>query len=122
LHERGIDISYDTVRFWWNRFGPLFAAEIRKKRVSQMRAYAFLLISACVSVPSAIAGMRLLRSFFQASIFLMGKFSSRNLSVAVRFLSSPSFGPNILMAVLEPFLPTPPLCRNIESSRSSRMA
>ena len=39
LYERGIDISYDTVRFWWNRFGPLFAAEIRKKRVSQMRAY-----------------------------------------------------------------------------------
>jgi putative transposase len=39
LHERGIDISYETVRFWWNRFGPLFAAEIRKKRVSQMCAY-----------------------------------------------------------------------------------
>jgi hypothetical protein len=39
LHERGIDISYETVRFLWNRFGPLFAAEIRKKRVSQMRAY-----------------------------------------------------------------------------------
>ena len=31
LHERGIDISHETVRFWWNRFGPLFAAEIRKK-------------------------------------------------------------------------------------------
>jgi putative transposase len=39
LHERGIDISYDTVRFWWNRFGPLFTAEIRKKRVSQKRAF-----------------------------------------------------------------------------------
>jgi putative transposase len=39
LHERGIDISHETVRFWWNRFGPLFAAEIRKKRVNQMRAY-----------------------------------------------------------------------------------
>jgi putative transposase len=39
LHERGIDISYETVRFLWNRFGPLFAAEIRNKRVSQMRAY-----------------------------------------------------------------------------------
>ncbi len=21
LHERGIDISYETVRYWWNRFG-----------------------------------------------------------------------------------------------------
>jgi len=39
LHERGIDISHETVRFWWNRFGPLFAAEIRKKKVSQMCAY-----------------------------------------------------------------------------------
>ena len=35
LHERGIDICHETVRFWWNRFGPLFAAEIRKKRVQQ---------------------------------------------------------------------------------------
>jgi putative transposase len=34
LHERGIDISYETVRAWWNRFGPLFAAEINKKRVA----------------------------------------------------------------------------------------
>ena len=39
LNERGIDISHETVRFWWNRFGPIFAAEIRKTRVSQMRAY-----------------------------------------------------------------------------------
>ena len=37
LHERGIDISYETVRFWWNRFGPMFAAEIRQIRVSRMR-------------------------------------------------------------------------------------
>ena len=33
LSERGIDISHETVRFWWNRFGPMFAAEIRKRRV-----------------------------------------------------------------------------------------
>ena len=33
LHERGIDICHETVRAWWNRFGPMFAAEIRKKRV-----------------------------------------------------------------------------------------
>lgn len=38
LHERGIDISYETVRFWWHRFGPLFASEIRKRRVSGMRS------------------------------------------------------------------------------------
>ena len=35
LNERGIDISHKKVRFWWNRFGPMFAAEIRKGRVHQ---------------------------------------------------------------------------------------
>ena len=39
LHERGIDISHETVRYWWNQFGPMFAAEIRKKRVQQQQAY-----------------------------------------------------------------------------------
>ena len=39
LHERGIDISHETVRFWWNRFGPMFAAEIRRKRVQHLRAH-----------------------------------------------------------------------------------
>ena len=38
LFERGIDICHETVRFWWNRFGPMFAAEIRKRRV-QSRSY-----------------------------------------------------------------------------------
>ena len=33
LHERGINISHETVRTWWNRFGPVFAAEIRKCRI-----------------------------------------------------------------------------------------
>ncbi len=31
LHERGIEISHETVRFWWNRFGPMFAAENRSE-------------------------------------------------------------------------------------------
>lgn len=39
LHERGIDISHETVRFWWNRFGVMFAGETRRKRVQQLRAY-----------------------------------------------------------------------------------
>ena len=33
LFERGIDICHETVRFWWNRFGPMLAAEIRRRRV-----------------------------------------------------------------------------------------
>jgi transposase-like protein len=32
LFERGIDICHETVRFWWDRFGPLFAAAIRKDK------------------------------------------------------------------------------------------
>jgi len=40
LHERGIDICHETVRFWWNRFGPTFAAKIRKKRSDRLRAWA----------------------------------------------------------------------------------
>jgi putative transposase len=39
LHERGIDISHETVRFWWNRFGTIFAAEIRRNRVQAMRHF-----------------------------------------------------------------------------------
>ena len=27
LCERGIDICHETVRYWWNRFGPLFAVK-----------------------------------------------------------------------------------------------
>tara|TARA_B110000503_G_scaffold118085_1_gene178672 strand:- start:41 stop:277 length:237 start_codon:yes stop_codon:yes gene_type:complete len=39
LHERGIDISHETVWFWWNRFGPVFASEIGLNWVNRMRAY-----------------------------------------------------------------------------------
>ena len=33
LCERGIDICHETVRLWWNRCGPIFAADIRKRRI-----------------------------------------------------------------------------------------
>ena len=38
LHERGSEVSHETVRFWWLRFGPMFAAEIRRKRTQSMRS------------------------------------------------------------------------------------
>lgn len=38
LHERGIDVSHETVRNWWHRFGPMFASEIRKRRIDGMRS------------------------------------------------------------------------------------
>jgi hypothetical protein len=34
LPERGLDISYETVRRWVLKFGPLFARELRRRRPS----------------------------------------------------------------------------------------
>lgn len=31
LHERGIDICHETIRYWWNKFGHRFAKEMKKK-------------------------------------------------------------------------------------------
>jgi len=39
LHERGIDVSHETVWFWWNRFGPMFVSEIARKRRNQARSH-----------------------------------------------------------------------------------
>jgi putative transposase len=36
LHERGIDICHETVRYWWNKFGTLFAKEMKKKPTYQV--------------------------------------------------------------------------------------
>jgi putative transposase len=38
LQELGIEISHETVRFWWNKFGPVFGAEIMDKRVKAIRS------------------------------------------------------------------------------------
>jgi putative transposase len=37
LHERGIDICHESVRFWADRFGTHFARTIRKRRSEAMR-------------------------------------------------------------------------------------
>ena len=39
LYERGIEVSHETIRYWWNRFGPLFAADIRRRRAQYLRAF-----------------------------------------------------------------------------------
>lgn len=39
LFERGIDVCHETVRHWWNRFGPMFAADIRRQRVNRMHGF-----------------------------------------------------------------------------------
>ncbi len=35
LFERGIDICHEPVRFWWTRFGPIFAAEIWPRSIER---------------------------------------------------------------------------------------
>ena len=37
-HERGTEVIHQTVRYSWPRFGPMFAAEIRKRRASGLRS------------------------------------------------------------------------------------
>lgn len=39
LFERGYVLCHETVRLWWNRFGLMFAADIRRQRVSRMRGF-----------------------------------------------------------------------------------
>lgn len=36
LHEHGVDITHDAVRFWRNRFGTIFAPKIRWSGVQAM--------------------------------------------------------------------------------------
>ena len=38
LHERGIDVSYESVRYWWHRFGSQFAHQIKKRRAGVKQA------------------------------------------------------------------------------------
>lgn len=38
LQERWIDVSHEAVRYLWHRFGPMFAAEIRKRRIEGMQS------------------------------------------------------------------------------------
>jgi putative transposase len=35
LHERGVDVSHETVRFWWNRFGPMFETVLLHYRTTE---------------------------------------------------------------------------------------
>ncbi|MEO9132201.1 MAG: IS6 family transposase [Sphingomonas sp.] len=39
LAQHGYDLCHETVGLWWNRFGPLFASEIRRKRISRMHGF-----------------------------------------------------------------------------------
>ena len=38
LHERGVDLSYESVWCWWHKFGSQFASEIKKRRAGDMQS------------------------------------------------------------------------------------
>ena len=38
LHKRGVDVSYEAVRYWWHRFGSQFARQIKKCRAGGMQS------------------------------------------------------------------------------------
>jgi hypothetical protein len=38
LNKRGIEISPKMVRFWWNKYGLMFAAGIQRTRVARLRS------------------------------------------------------------------------------------
>ena len=38
LHERGVDVSYESLRYWWHRFGLQFASQIKKCRSGDMQS------------------------------------------------------------------------------------
>jgi putative transposase len=37
-HERGIDLGHETIRYQWQRFGPTFASEIKKRRIERTKS------------------------------------------------------------------------------------
>ena len=38
LHERGVDVSYESVRYWWHRFGSQFANQLKRRRAGGMQS------------------------------------------------------------------------------------
>lgn len=43
LHMRGIEVSHETVRFWWQGFGPLLAARIWRLRAPAANSVSLLI-------------------------------------------------------------------------------
>lgn len=56
LDERGIEVSRETVRFWWHQFGLLFAAGIRRKRAGLVRRTSACAITGAAAVGAVAVG------------------------------------------------------------------
>ena len=38
LHKRGLHVSYESVRYWWHKFGSQFASQIKKCRAGGLQS------------------------------------------------------------------------------------
>lgn len=82
MHERGIHICHETVRYWFERFGAKFAKEIRKKRVGQCRSFEvlhpckylrqFMDKSTIISITKDICRNEIITGYFAQPLFLSG--------------------------------------------------
>ncbi len=51
LAERGLDVSYETVRRWVLKFGPVFARELRRRRARGLSEFPCLAGRLNISLP-----------------------------------------------------------------------
>jgi transposase-like protein len=57
LAERGLDVSYETVRRWVLKFGPLFARELRRRRRrTRSTSHSVAVPDGCTKIPHAAGG------------------------------------------------------------------
>jgi putative transposase len=59
LGERGLDISYETVRRWVLKFGPLFARELRRRRPRSISRWRLDEMAVTITGCSSGSGARL---------------------------------------------------------------
>ena len=60
LAERGLDVSYETVRRWVLKFGPLFARELRRRRPRPTSKWHLDEMAVMIGARSSGSGARLM--------------------------------------------------------------
>ena len=78
-HERGIDICPETVRCCWNRFGPLFAAGMRRKRIQ------VCVVHAMTGIDSTGSRARIPREDGHSFHGIVGRFDRQSICIGVRW-------------------------------------
>ncbi len=61
LAERGIDVTYEAIRLWCNRFGPKFATRLKKSIGDMVIHFLSMKFSSRLMVSNTTSGGRLTR-------------------------------------------------------------